>query len=372
LLGHGTHHEEERMGIDPLGCSRRRLLGLTGAVGAGVLVSGACTADATRPAPRPADENNTVIGTEDGVVLSRVGFRAPDGVELVGHLRVPADETGPLPAVVLSNAMTSVKEQSVQTGYAHGLARAGFVTLTFDQRRFGESGGEPRQHEDNEDRLADLQVAVSYLTGLTDQVSPDRVAAFGVSIGGGLAMRLCAIDPRVRAFVAVAAGLTDPQRIRQLFTPDAYASALAAQASALERYHRTGELEYLPIVRIDGIPPDQPVLFDNPIAIEYYGSARGAVPQWQNRATALSLRTLLVHDTRHAADLVGPRAGMLAVGTADVSTLPEDHQAVHDRLTGPRRLVLVEGATHNDLYDNPLYVQQVIDEAAAFLGAHLA
>lgn len=363
------------MSMDPLGYSRRRMLGLTGAAGAGILLSGACAADRTQPdsevGRESAGDGNRVVRTEDGVVLSRVGFRAPDGTELVGHLRVPVEQSVPLPAVLLSNAMTSVKEQSVQTGYAHGLARAGFVTLTFDQRRFGESGGEPRQHEDNEDRLSDLQVAVSYLTGLTNQVSPDRIAAFGVSIGGGLAMRLCAIDPRVQAFVAVAAGLTDPQRLRQLFTPEAYASALAAQASALERYHRTGELEYLPIVRVDGISPEQPVLFDNPIAIEYYGSERGAVPEWQNRATALSLRTLLIHDTRHAADLVGPRAGMLAVGTADVSTLPEDHQAVHDRLTGPRRLVLVDGATHNDLYDNPRYVQQVVDESAAFLRANV-
>lgn len=62
---------------------------------------------------------------------------------------------------------------------------------------------------------------------------------------------------------------------------------------------------------------------------------------------------------------------MLAVGTADVSTLPEDHRAVHDRLTGPRRLLLADGATHNDLYDNPRYVQQVIDEAAVFLRAHV-
>ncbi|TQM11462.1 alpha/beta hydrolase [Pseudonocardia kunmingensis] len=361
---------------DGLGFSRRRLLEVTTVVGAGALVSGACAAGSSQPNPElstePAEGGDSVLGTEDGVALRRVVFRAPDGVELVGHLRVPAEAGGPLPAVLLSNAMTSVKEQSVQTGYAHGLARAGFVTLTFDQRRFGESGGEPRQHEDNEDRLSDLQVAVSYLTGLTDQVLPERIAAFGVSIGGGLAMRLCAIDPRVQAFVAIAAGLTDPQRIRQLFTPDAYASALAAQTSALERYHRTGELDYLPIVRVEGVPAEQPVLFDSPIAIEYYGSARGAVPQWENRATALSLRTILVRDTRHAADLVGPRAGMLAVGTADVSTFPEDHQAVHDRLTGPRRLLLVEGATHNDLYDNPRYVQQVVDEAAAFLQANFA
>ncbi|GAA4157787.1 alpha/beta hydrolase [Phytohabitans flavus] len=310
--------------------------------------------------------------TKDGVTLRRVTFTAPDGVRLVGHLRIPTGRRVPRPAVLLSNAMTSVKEQSVQTGYAHGLAAAGFVTLVFDQRRFGESGGEPRQHEDNEDRLTDLQAAVSYLIGQKAIVDSGRIGALGVSIGGGLAMKLTAVDPRVGAFVAIAAGLHDPQRIRQLFGgPDAYAAALAEQTAALERYHRTGKMEYIPIVRTSDVPDTQPVLFNSDIATEYYGTARGAAARWQNRASTLSLRTILVHDVRHPVDLVGPRAGLLAVGALDRSTLPEDHQAIYDRLTGPRRLVLLENVGHNDLYDQPQHVGRVVAEAATWFRTHL-
>jgi fermentation-respiration switch protein FrsA (DUF1100 family) len=343
---------------------RRRLLAMGGALGTGVLLASGPAAATADPGPE-----DIVLGTREGVTLRRVAFRAPDGVRLVGHLRVPAGTPTPRPAVVLANAMTSVKDQSVQTGYAHGLARAGFVTLTFDQRRFGESGGEPRQHEDNDDRLTDLQVAVSHLTSLRRLVDPDRIGALGVSIGGGLVMKLTAFDPRVRAFVAIAAGLHDPQRIRQLFAPDAYAQALAAQTAALQRFHLTGELDYIPVVRTPGT--EGPVLFDNPIATEYYATERGASRYWRNRATTLSLRTILVHDVRHAVDLVGPRAGMLAVGSSDVATLPEDHQAIYDRLTGPRKLLLVHGAVHNDLYDQPRYVQHVVDEAATWFRTHL-
>ena len=335
---------------------RRRVLAAGGALTAGLMLGG-----------------TEAVAGRNGVTVQRVVFNAPDGVRLVGHLRTPAGGTRRLPAVLLSNAMTSVKEQSVQTGYAQGLAKAGFVTLTFDQRRFGESGGLPRQHEDNEDRLTDLQVAVSYLSGLP-KVDPDRIGALGVSIGGGLVMKLTAIDPRVRAFVAIAAGLLDPQRLREILPPGAYPTLLAEQAAALQRYHRTGELDYIPVVRTpgSGYPDNQPVLFDNTIATEYYGTERGGIPQWTNRATVLSLRTILVHDTRQLADLVGPRAGLLAVGALDNSTFPADHQAIYDRLTGPRRLVLVPGAYHNDLYDQPQYVQEVVDEAVTWFRTHLA
>jgi dienelactone hydrolase len=294
----------------------------------------------------------------EGVSPRRIEFRTPDGVQLVGHLRIPPGKARPRPAVVVSNAMTSVKEQSVNAGYAQRLAVAGFVTLAFDQRGFGDSGGSPRQHEDNQQRLDDLHVAVSYLTSLRSIVDRERIGAIGVSIGGGLAMNLTAYDPRVRAFVAVAAGLLSPARARELIP--AYQDMLADQTSLLLKYHRTGELDYIPVARTPDVPADQPVLFDNPIATEYYGTSRGAAPNWRNRATALSLRTILVDDTRTSSETIGSGAGLLIVGERDVSTLPEDHQAVHDRLTGPKRLEILPGVTHNDLYD-----QAPVDTAVA-------
>jgi len=103
----------------------------------------------------------------------------------------------------------------------------------------------------------------------------------------------------------------------------------------------------------------------------YYGTERGASQVWQNRATRLSLRTLLVHDVRNPADLVGPRAGMLAVGGDDTSTPVQMHQEIYDRLTGPRDLFIVDGAGHDDLYDQAPFVGQVVERAARFLGEHL-
>jgi len=334
-----------------------------------LLLLGGSTACAAAEPARP-ETGDTVVETRDGVTLRRVVFRAPDGVELVGHLRAPAQSSGPRPAVVVANAMTSVKEQSVNAGYAAGLASAGFVTLVFDQRRFGESGGEPRQHEDNQTRLDDLHAAVSYLTTLDSVVDANRIGAMGASIGGGLAMNLTAYDPRVRAFVAIAAGLLDPTRARELIPT--YPARLAEQTELLQRYHRTGQLDYIPIARTPDIPAGQRVLFDNPIATEYYGSARGAAPNWQNRVSVLSLRTILVHDTRSAAEMVGPRAGMLIVGDRDISTLPEDHQAVYDRLTGPKRLEQLPGVQHNDLYDQPAAVGRAVALSAEWFRTHLS
>jgi hypothetical protein len=65
----------------------------------------------------------------------------PGTMELVGDLRVPSDDPGHgWPAVVLTGPFTGVKEQ-VTGSYAELLRARGFVTLAFDHRGFGESGG---------------------------------------------------------------------------------------------------------------------------------------------------------------------------------------------------------------------------------------
>ena len=115
------------------------------------------------------------------------------------------------PAIVLTGPFTGVKEQ-VTGSYAELLAAAGFATLAFDHRGFGESGGR-RQHEDSQGKLADLRAAVSALTG-GGRPGPDRVG--GICLGGGYAIR-AARKTRVRAVAGIAA--TSRSRLRHAPVP---------------------------------------------------------------------------------------------------------------------------------------------------------
>ena len=77
--------------------------------------------------------------------MERVKLEA-DGVMLVGDLRVPA-VGGRAPGLVFTGPFTGVRDQ-VTGLYAERLAAAGYITLAFDHRNFGQSGGQPRRHED--------------------------------------------------------------------------------------------------------------------------------------------------------------------------------------------------------------------------------
>ncbi|GAA3833940.1 alpha/beta hydrolase [Sphaerisporangium flaviroseum] len=289
-------------------------------------------------------------------------FTAGD-VTLVGDLRVPEGE-GPHPALVFTGPFTGVKEQ-VTGLYAARLAEAGYVTLAFDHRNFGESGGLPRRHEDPQGKLQDLRAAVSYLRGLPS-VDGERVGAVGICLGGGYALRFAAFDPRVKVFVGIAGAYNNPYAMRAGMSDQGYQEALASFSEVLERQDQGGEVEYLPAVALSGeaaMPGDEP--------FAYYGTDRSAAPSWVNEITRASIRELITMDNMMGADFLSPKPGLIVHGLVDRFCSPEGAEEAYKRLDEPRKLVWLDAKLHIDLYDTEPYVTQAVTETTTFLTEHL-
>ena len=284
----------------------------------------------------------------------RVEFRTDDGVDLVGHLRVPAGP-GPFPALAVTGPFTGVKDQVAGT-YAERLTRAGFVTCAFDHRGFGESGGR-RGHEDSQGKLADLRAAVSFLTG-RPEVAADRVGVVGVCLGGGYAVRAAAADPRVRAVAGIAGAYNSPAAMVAGMGVEAYRSALG---SFLADYDG-----HLPAVAEQG-----PAAMGGAEPWAYYGTARSASEHWRNEVTRGSLHSLMTFDALGAADLLGATPLLVVHGRTDDYCAPELAARLHERATGPKEIAWIDCPLHIDLYDNEPYVTEAVDHTAAFLTRHL-
>jgi uncharacterized protein len=258
---------------------------------------------------------------------------------------------------VLTGPFTGVKEQ-VTGFYAELLSVAGFATLAFDHRGFGESGGR-RQHEDSQGKLADLRSAVSVLAAQTE-VDPARIGLAGICLGGGYAIRAAAADPRVRAVAGIAGGYNSPTQMVQSMGIGGYRAALAA---ALERYD-----EHLPAVAPDG--GEAAMGGDEPYA--YYGTPRSRSPYWRNEVTRGSLHSLMTFDALGAAELLGDTPLLIVHGERDAYCSPALAQAVYDRKPGDKEILWLNASLHTDLYDNPPYVSQAAAATAAFLHRRLS
>lgn len=284
---------------------------------------------------------------------------------LAAVLRRPhGDERSP--GVVLTGPFTGVKEQVVAT-YAERLSAAGLVTLVFDHRSFGESEGEPRQHEDSAGKLADLRAATSALAA-HPAVDPTRLGCVGICLGGGYALRHSAFDPRIRATAFVAAAYNDPRAMRDGMGEDGYRSAMAEFAAVEQRQHDTGEVEYLPAVAPDGgeaaMPGREPW--------DYYGTGRSTSPGWRNRVTRSSIRELLTFDAAMGADFLAPTPALFVHGRRDDYCSPQAAQAVHDRVRSTKDFYWLDTTNHIDLYDNPTYVEPAAARVVEWFARHLS
>jgi pimeloyl-ACP methyl ester carboxylesterase len=101
--------------------------------------------------------------------------------------------------VVMAGGAGVTKEPGTDQ-FAARFHGAGFSVLAFDVRRFGESGGTPRQLFRVREQLADWLAAVTYAKALPE-VDPQRVAVWGFSSSGGLVLRVGA-DGNVAAVIA--------------------------------------------------------------------------------------------------------------------------------------------------------------------------
>jgi uncharacterized protein len=294
--------------------------------------------------------------------VERVELNA-DGITLVGDLRVPS-AGGQAPGLVFTGPFTGVRDQ-VTGLYAQRLAEAGYVTLAFDHRNFGESEGQPCRHEDPQGKLADLRAAVSFLRS-RPEVDPDRIGAIGICLGGGYALKFAAFDPRVKAFAGIAGAYNTPYAMRSGMGADHYRQAMESFAALAQEQDQGGEVQYIQVVATEGeaaMPGEEP--------FAYYGTSRGASACWQNSVTRASIRELLTVDNMAGADFLSPTPGLIVHGTQDAYCSPDGARDAYERMGEPKRIVWLDAKQHIDLYDAEPYVTQAVDAVTAFLAEHL-
>lgn len=273
------------------------------------------------------------------------------GISLVGDVYIPvATDKKTYPAIAVCGPFGAVKEQSSGL-YAQTIAERGFVTLAFDPSYTGESGGEPRNVVSPDINTEDFSAAVDYLT-LRSDVDADRIGIIGICGWGGFALNAAAIDTRIKATVAVT--MYDMSRC----TANGYFDSINSE----ERYRmrkqlnaqRTEDAKNGTNALAGGVPDPLPESAPQFLKdyYAYYKTPRGYHMRslnsnggW-NKTSALSfINTPLMAysgEIRSAVLLVhGEKAHSRYFSEDAYKTLKGEN----------KKLMIVSGANHTDLYD---------------------
>ncbi len=272
---------------------------------------------------------------------------ASEGDRLVGVLHVPEGE--PLAAIVTSGPLTSVKEQAAGA-YARAMAERGFAALAFDHRTFGESEGQPRQFENPFGKARDIGHAVTaLLAGERTRALP--VVAVGVCAGAGYMARAVADDPRIQAFAGVAGYYSDTAAAPP--SPEAIARGRAAE----QVWRETRVAETIPAVAPEGGDVGMPLRE----AYEYYGTARGAVPNYTNGFAVQSFAYTSEFDTIEAAARLAVPYLMVH---SEHALAPAFARKFSATVPSPKSELWLESVGQIDFYDDPRLIDAAADAAA--------
>ncbi|MBK3564940.1 alpha/beta hydrolase [Streptomyces sp. MBT62] len=290
-----------------------------------------------------------IFDIDKNVTRTSVTYKNRYGITIAADLYRPKDfdESQKHPAIVIGPPYGGVKEQGPGV-YAQELAKRGFVALGFDPSYNGESSGEPRHIASPEIFAEDFSAGVDFL-GTLPYVGRDRIGAIGICGSGGFALNAAQVDQRIKAVATAAmydiSGLTrggwqdtmsDEERQAGL-------NKLAEQRWTDVDAGEPALTPTFPTEIPDGLDPVTSEFF------EFYVTDRGRHPRSIGGFTITSGMSHINYGAlRHLPD-IAPRPILLITGEHAHSRYFSD--TVHEQATGPKKLVVVPGARHIDLYD---------------------
>ncbi|NUH36940.1 alpha/beta hydrolase [Streptomyces samsunensis] len=288
-------------------------------------------------------------------------------IDLSADLYLPdgIDDAAPLRAVVLSTPGSSVKEQ-IGANYASRLAARGIAALVFDPAHQGQSGGEPRDLEDPYRRGEDISYAIDALSAIPG-IAPERIGVLGICAGGGYAVHTARTDHRIKAVGTVVPGNMGTSF--RSFQPDGAVAALDAMADARTEETRSGEL-----TRVNWLPDTLEEAtaagltdIDTTQAVTYYRTERGGNEHSTNRRLSRGDSLLLGYDAYHLVDqLMTQPLQVILAGRIGNTGSYESGMQLWKLAPNPVDLMVIDGAGHYEMYDEPEYVDAAVDRLADF------
>ena len=283
-----------------------------------------------------------------------------EGLRLVGDIYYP-DSLKPgtrRAGIILCHGYTGVKDLYLPDN-ARVLNEAGYVVLAFDYKGWGDSEG-PRSRLAPYSRVADVQAALTFLGG-QPEVDPSRLGIYGTSYGGATVVWTAAIDPRVRCVVSVVGIGNGTRWMRSVRRPDEFHDLIARADQDRARRAVEGKSEFVP--REEILLPDRQ-------------SAELAAAARRNNPAAVSTIPLeYVHETLEfnpewIVDRIAPRPVLFITTDDDRLVPPEESIALHARAGEPKRLVILKGYGHYEVYREPAF-SEVMRETTAWFRQYL-
>lgn len=250
-------------------------------------------------------------------------------------------------------------KETIVADVAEYFYAAGFTVLSFDPRTIGKSDGLPRNECNPVRNIEDYHDALTYLKG-NPMVDPTRIAFWGYSFSGMVALCAAAVDKRAKAVVAVAPlTVWEFSKWRPVLTKAMKdrESRLAGNSAAM-----------LPMLTESG---EQPAGFgtgfEDEDVFNIIAKAVEAQPSFAPETTLSSYYHIAAFQPFPLLKFVSPTPSMVVRGEKDLISPTElQKELIFDVLSEPKRLDTIPGKAHMNIMSGQ-DSERVLDNQVNFL-----
>lgn len=261
-----------------------------------------------------------------------------EGTRIVATLYLPdslkAGER--IPGVVLCHGFTAIKEL-ILPDYARAFAAAGIAALAFDYRGFGESEG-VRGRLIWRDQVQDIRNSITFMETVPE-IDPERIGLWGTSYGGANVVYTAGIEPRAKCVVAQV-GFGDGGRRTRSAPPEQTAPMRAIISAERQKRVLTGESTMV----------DPFTILSEPDSVAFFSEAMKSHDRLKTEIPLEFIEATQEYCPEEMAPRIAPRALLLIAAENDATTPADEYRTVYEKAGEPKKLVIIEGIRHYEIY----------------------
>ncbi|KAI0434032.1 DltD N-terminal domain protein [Xylaria sp. FL1042] len=275
-----------------------------------------------------------------------VEFKTLDNLVLRGHL-YPASNRGA--AVIMTPGFNTTRDVFLPN-IAQCFQEAGITALVYDPRTISSSDGTPRNNINPALQVGDYHDALTFLKS-DARVDPNRIAYWGFSFSGAVALCAAALDKRAKAVIAVC-----PLTIWEL--PEGKRQRVMAKAMQDRESQLAGNDAFrLPMVTEKG---DNPAGFGGTgvgaAELRLIAEAKEKLPGFEASTTLQTYYNIMAWSPFDLVRFIAPTPTLLVTPENDaISPAEKQRSLYYERLEGPKQLHIVADRGHMDVFDGDAF-----------------
>jgi len=299
---------------------------------------------------------------------NRIYFMS-QGFKLAGDLYLPNgfDYEKKYPTVIYTRPGTQVKEQTGAT-YGSKLSAKGYAFLVFDPKNFGDSEGEIRNYESMHYMIPNTTDAISFLRTL-QFVDKEKFYGLGACAGAPYICNVAIGDVRIKAVATLVGNFDAAASLFGAYPKDVLDKMLQVAAEGKQRYYEIGEYATAPTFGGMPIPPPDSAPKAMKDGYEYYFKRAGQdkcpnyTPYYPTVGLPVDPARVFLSQAKYFT------TPFLVIAGSEAFTHDMDKQ-VYEMAAGQKEWMVIQGASHMDLYDIDQYLNPAMDKVDTFFKKH--